>query len=67
MKVKTVEVVVKFVSKNWKNILKGAGAVVGVVGGVILGKQVIDDTCFDEYELGELVRTAEEITEEEEF
>lgn len=47
--------VVNFVKANVKIIVKVTLSVVGLVGGSILAKQVIDETCFEERELGDVV------------
>lgn len=56
----------KFIVKNWKVIAKGIGALAGAVMMVGLGKSVIDETCYETRELGDLV-TEDENDEEDVF
>ena len=56
----------KFLAKNWKVLVKAGVAVTGAVVAIVCGKSVIDETCYEERELGEIV-TNEELDEEVEF
>lgn len=56
-----------FLKNNWKTILKGIGAVVGIVGGTILSKSVYDEALCEERELGEVVTNNDNQEEEVEF
>ena len=54
----------KFIVKNWKVIAKGIGAVVGAALMIGCGKSVIDETCYETRELGELVTDNDDSEEE---
>ena len=56
----------KFVAKNYKVIGKGLLALIGASMAIICGKSVIDETLYEERELGDVV-TNNDAEEEDMF